>query len=233
MKKILILFLIIGLFFPSISSVLAARGFATASSQYLTASAVLTAVPISMACWYITNGVAFQNLINLGVSGSNDNRFSLLLTDSVKTVVRAQTRTTTNAIADTTATYSTGVWQHAAAVFTSAASRDVYLNGGNSANNTGNRTPAGVNETSLAVNSTLTESFLDGQLAECGIWNAALTAAEVASLADGVTPLQIRPNNLVFYAPLVRGDRDLVGGLTITAVNSPTVTAHTRVFRTR
>jgi hypothetical protein len=53
----------------------------------------------------------------------------------------------------------------------------------------------------------------DGRTAEVGIWNAALTAAEIASLAKGMTPDKIRPQSLVFYAPLVRDLIDVRGGL--------------------
>ena len=69
-----------------------------------------------------------------------------------------------------------------------------------------------------------------GSLAEVGIWNAALTADEVASLADGMTCNKIRPQSLVFYAPLVRDLIDVKGGLTITNNNSATVAAHPRVY---
>jgi hypothetical protein len=34
---------------------------------------------------------------------------------------------------------------------------------------------------------------MDGRIAEVGIWNAALTAAEIASLAKGMTCDKVRP----------------------------------------
>ena len=71
---------------------------------------------------------------------------------------------------------------------------------------------------------------LTGRIAEVGIWNAALTAAEVASLADGMTCDKVRPQSLVFYAPLVRDLIDVKGGLTITNNNTATVAAHPRVY---
>jgi len=66
--------------------------------------------------------------------------------------------------------------------------------------------------------------------AEVGIWNAALTAAEVAALAKGVTCDQIRPQSLVFYAPLVRDLVDQKGGLTITNNNGATIANHPRIY---
>ena len=73
-------------------------------------------------------------------------------------------------------------------------------------------------------------AFLDGRLAEVGIWNAALTAAEIASLAKGMTCDKIRPQNLVFYAPLVRDINDQKGGLTITNNNGAAVANHPRIY---
>jgi len=70
----------------------------------------------------------------------------------------------------------------------------------------------------------------DGQIAEAAVYNAALSAAEIASLANGMTCDKIRPQNLVFYAPLVRNLIDQKGGLTITNNNGATVANHPRVY---
>ena len=67
-------------------------------------------------------------------------------------------------------------------------------------------------------------------MAEVGVWNVALTAAEIASLAKGMTPDKIRPQNLVFYAPLVRNLIDQKGGLALTNNNGATVANHPRVY---
>jgi hypothetical protein len=71
---------------------------------------------------------------------------------------------------------------------------------------------------------------MTGQIAEVGIWNVALTDAEIASLADGMTCDKVRPQSLVFYAPLVRDLQDVRGGLTITNNNTATVAVHPRVY---
>jgi hypothetical protein len=69
-----------------------------------------------------------------------------------------------------------------------------------------------------------------GDAAEAGVWNKVLTAAEVASLADGFTCNKVRPDALVFYAPLIRELQDVKGGLTITNNNTATVANHPRVY---
>lgn len=73
-------------------------------------------------------------------------------------------------------------------------------------------------------------TLYDGLIAEVGIWNAALTPAEVASLAKGMTCDKIRPQNLAFYAPLVRDLNTQKGGLIITNNNGATVATHPRVY---
>jgi hypothetical protein len=65
---------------------------------------------------------------------------------------------------------------------------------------------------------------------EIGVWNAALTAAEIASIAKGMTCDKIRPQSLAFYAPLVRDLLDQKGGLAITNNNGATVATHPRVY---
>jgi len=68
-----------------------------------------------------------------------------------------------------------------------------------------------------------------GDYAELGMWQAALTAAEIASLAKGMTCAQVRPQSLVYYTPLVRDIQDIARGMTLTNTNS-TVANHPRVY---
>ena len=70
----------------------------------------------------------------------------------------------------------------------------------------------------------------DGEVAETAVYNAALSAAEIASLAKGMTCDKIRPQSLVFYAPLVRDLNDHKGGLAITNINGSTVANHPRIY---
>jgi hypothetical protein len=68
-----------------------------------------------------------------------------------------------------------------------------------------------------------------GDFAELGMWQASLTAAEIASLAKGMTCEKICPQSLVFYTPLIREIQDLARGMTLTDT-STTVAAHPRVY---
>jgi hypothetical protein len=50
------------------------------------------------------------------------------------------------------------------------------------------------------------------------------------SLSQGASPALVRPDNLAFYAPLIRDLQDLRGGLAITNNNGATVVDHPRIY---
>lgn len=81
-----------------------------------------------------------------------------------------------------------------------------------------------------AVASGAFSSYANALIAEVGIWNAALTAEEIASLANGMTCDKVRPQSLVFYAPLGRDLIDVKNGLTITNNNGTIVADHPRIY---
>jgi hypothetical protein len=214
-----------------------AYDFTAASSQYLTCSAPVTAGPVTISCWFNAKDVTTTgSLVSIGIaSGSNDVRFTLFHAGSVAgdPVRFFASNINPNALAnaDTTSGYTANTWNHACGVASSATSRTVYLNGGSQVTNTFSVAP--VNLTTLAIGSRFLSgygTYANALIAEVGIWNAALTAEEIASLADGMTCDKIRPQSLVFYAPLVRDLIDVKGGLTITNNNSATVANHPRVY---
>ena len=199
------------------------------TNQRLSASAPVTAAPLTVACWFRAANVTHDgSLITLVGSPGY---FALVAEGTVggDPVTISDNDTGPSAIARTTAGYSANTWTHACGVRNSTTSRTVYLNGGNSATNTSPKTPLNINACNIG-SFNAGALFLNGQMAEVGIWNAALTAAEVASLAKGMTCDKVRPQNLVFYAPLVRDLIDQKGGLTITNNNGATVATHPRVY---
>lgn len=98
-------------------------------------------------------------------------------------------------------------WMHAAAVFTSNSSRTIYLSNATPVTNT--LTIAVTNGYFLSLASTWATispaaNFFDGDIAEVGVWRAALTADEINSLSKGVSCRKIRPDSIFCYFPLVR-----------------------------
>jgi hypothetical protein len=206
--------------------------FTTASSQYLRVpSAVVTTTPLTMACWFNPNNTT-SNLALVCINGEIGaaDRYGLFALGGVAgDPLRADTNG--NFSAQTTVGFQASTWQHAAGVWPDTNSRTVYLNGGNSVTHTGLATPASLAATAIGARFSGSYGlFMAGLIAEVGIWNAALTAAEIASLAKGMTCDKVRPQSLVFYAPLVRDLIDAKGGLTITNNNTATVANHPRVY---
>lgn len=69
----------------------------------------------------------------------------------------------------------------------------------------------------------------DGMLAEFGVWDALLDAAEFKALGSGVSPLLIRPASLVCYIPMLRDSVDLKRGGTPT-ITGTAVQPHPRSY---
>ena len=96
----------------------------------------------------------------------------------------------------------------------SSTTANVYVDGSSVATATVGSIPAQTGMDRLGVGALVrgnVSGFYNGQAAEVGIWNVALTAAEIASLAKGMTCDKVRPQSLVFYAPLVRDLIDYKG----------------------
>jgi hypothetical protein len=68
------------------------------------------------------------------------------------------------------------------------------------------------------------KTVLDGDVSEAAIWNVELTEDELSKLRQGIKPIYIRPESLVFYAPLTSDNIiDYAGGnkmLTYTSNNA-------------
>jgi len=129
------------------------------------------------------------------------------------------------------------VWYHACGIEYASNSRAVFMNGANKGTNSTDLSPANADRLSIGVRGDSTPSgYMSGLLAEIALWNTDLTDAEVAILADGFSPLFVRPANLVAYWPLIgrySPEIDLVGGygMTLNSGDSgPVAAAHPRII---
>ncbi len=215
-----------------------ARLFDDASSEYLeNDSGIISDVPLTIAAWIYSDDIASADDQTIIFVGDKDatNAHWILRYDATEVgdFITARHRTsagTTEAIAGAV---TVNTWHHTAAVFASDTSRTAFFDGSagseDTASQTGSITPDRISIGRAGDSSP--DNYFSGRLAEAAVWDVALTATEIASLSKGYSPLFIRPQNLVFYAPLIRDeDLDRVGGLALTAFNTPTVAEHTRVF---
>lgn len=206
------------------------RAFSSGSSQHAeAASAPATAAPLTMACWFrtTTTSAGARTLMSLSASASSHTFQLYQHTTGLGlwmegTGANQDTADFSNAVAANT-------WAHAAAVVASSTSRDVYLNATSIASSSTSVVPASINTTSVGRRGTASPGdYMDGSIAEVGIWNVALTVAELAALAGGARVASIRRSALVFYAPLFGVDSpeaDLSGGnRDLTLTNGPTQT---------
>lgn len=214
-----------------------ARSFAGTSSQYLLSTAFASgAFPLTVACNFRTSVVAsssFQRVFTWQNSGSDVISSAIINYPSAGDIANQVYKGGTNALPHKSGVIA-NTWHHVAAISKST-SNTIYLDGaqGSSQSYTD---PGFTGMTYLYVGTTSGPTqYLSGQIAELGVWSVELTAAEIGALADGHTPLEIRPNALIAYYPFGGhyGNYDLdrwKNKYDLTPTNSPTWAEHPRVI---
>jgi hypothetical protein len=214
-----------------------ARLFDDVSSEYLEyGSGVLTAVPVTLACWAYVDDMTPGYLCLMGLcnSGSNTDSFTLFCVDDLGTnEMWARTAQAGWTEAESTSGFSTNTWFHACGVFSAVDSRAAYLNGGSKGTDSTSKTPSGINRTVIGrLTRPSAANYMSGRIAEAAIWNVALDDDEVAALGAGVCPLLVRPGDIIGYWPLggiydaADGDHDVVGGYNMTPYSGPSTADH-------
>jgi hypothetical protein len=209
-----------------------ARAFDDASSEYLAlGSVLLSSNPHTMAAWVNLNDGTNADTIMSLADTSSETQYDALVVDSSERVM-AQSRGNVQRQAVTAVTITLNTWQHVAGVWAGAADRTAYVNGGNAVQSTASVTQNAFDDCGIGIRFTSVPAEpTSGAIAEAAAWNVALTAAEIAILAAGFSPLFVRPASLVAYWPLIRDeDQDRVGGYDMTAFNTPTIAAHPPVI---
>lgn len=218
-----------------------ARGFDRSSDQYLMHGAgVVSGPPFTAVAWIypIDIGEVLYSIFSLGYSGNYYDNYQCEWRPGTPKIQIYVRNSGGYGVASTTAGPTPGQWNHVVARFSSTSAREVFLNGGNKGIGTGYRVPANLpNQTGIgcyARDPGQDWMQWNGQIAEVGIWNIALTDEEIAVLAAGYSPLFVRPQNLVAYWPLIRQgspvlNPDIVGRFNLNDYNWPTNEAHCRI----
>lgn len=182
-----------------------ARDFEASLTEFLeNASRLVADEPISMGGWFKTETVgSFAWILGEGRDGTVDhfNAISLDAANTISCVSQAGTAGG-GVFVSSAATVSVGVWFHAFAIFASPTDRRIFLNGVR-ANNAGDRNPV-IDRTTIGGrnNGGAHPTTFDGLIAEVGFWDDVLTDNEVLELAAGMSPIRVRPANLVGYPPI-------------------------------
>lgn len=215
-----------------------AYNFTAASQHHLTTpdtSSLDITGALTLCAWVKSSGsygTAARGVLTKYETATNNRSYGIAINSSGKITFLIGGGTGAFSVTGAT-TIGTG-WRHISGAFTPSAKSEVFLDGvTNGINSTDILTSLFSGTAPLAVGMISVSSVnncWDGQIAEAAVYNAALTAAEIASLAKGTTCDKIRPQSLVFYAPLVRDLQDTKGGLAITNNNGATVANHPRIY---
>lgn len=178
--------------------------FTGTSSQYAdVASSPVSSAPLTISAWAKSTGTS-GTIATLGYSGG-PSQVSLVFDGSRRLFTDVIGSTGTEVQTGVGTAVPSGVWTHVGTVVASATSITSYSGGTPSTTATTNFTGlSALNHLSIGAQWSwgAAASYLTGSVAEVGIWNVALSAAEMASLASGARPISIRPESLVFYSHL-------------------------------
>lgn len=209
-----------------------ARTFNGTNDSIEAASAPVTAVPLTLACWVNPTSTAARAALSIGVSAGQA-RFMIFINPTGFSVqASAVDSGGSSGVSNAAGSVPANQWSHAAAVFDSNTSRTAYFNGSAATPNTTSITPSGLNRMNIGARyAGGIGGYFPGAIAEVGVWNAALTADEIASLSKGFPCRLVRPSALVFYSRLIRNVMDIRNGVTLSELGTgTTVSEHPRII---
>ena len=178
------------------------------------ATGIVNGYPFSLVAWfYPTNTSSVQYLVSVG-SGEGNQQSLQIAGNVTNDPIRAESRGSTATSASITSSINFNTWNVAAAIFESATSRYVSINGSALTQDTTNSGISSPVYTRLGIGDIATpiqpNNFdprpLYGYLAHVTIYNSLLDASDCAALI-GVNPALIRRQNVVAYFPLVNSGK--------------------------
>jgi len=209
-----------------------ACNFAQGDGDRLTFDSPIASPPVTLSVQFRRDGVAtFVKTLVVLISSTLNRDIALRLTNS-NALAAIFTHNSGTGTATSASTIPSNTWTHGALrvevtggnYYTVA----VFANGVKTVGTSGSFTQDAI--AFGAIGSTFGSFTYGGDIADVGIWSSALSDAEIISLSKGVSCSKVRPQNLAFYAPLIRNLRDIRNNRTLTAVNSPTVSNHPRIY---
>ena len=132
-------------------------------------------------------------------------------------------RTEVNSFANSATAYPANEWFSAAAVFTSATSRQAFLNGIGGAINTDSATPDTIPDRmgiGVLWHNAAWSYGIYGQMDFAAIWSRALSASEVAELSYDPYALVRPPSTMTLFAGMGGGVPPVATGYNLTQLGS-------------
>jgi hypothetical protein len=156
------------------------------TGDYVTASPVSTALPVTMCAWFKLGTTGTFNIVSLGDNTIN-NYIDLRVTSTRLSTYLKAGGVSTNKDSSTVASM-VGSWHHGCGVYT-ASTIQVYLDGNaNLVPVSHALVPTGIIETKIGRLSGSTAYDFNGDLDEVRIYNRALSADEISKLYQTTTP---------------------------------------------
>lgn len=208
--------------------------YGASNGHYKTGLTALSA-PLTMSAWLKLDALSAASAIAFQLSGGTWVTYWFVWDTSIDKWYFGGRNGGTDFRAQQTSTAGTD-WMHMVGVAASSTSRKLFINGVEEAENTssvpisctvlsvGFRTDGAVPSSGGA--------YFAGQVADAAVWTSALTAAQVASLAAGASPLVVAPADLRLYAPLRNGSGvDLKAATALSSYGTPTAgVSHPRLY---
>ena len=193
------------------------------SSDYAYCNAVYTLMPFTLACrCYLTSTAAPAVCMSIEKSGS----YHKIGYAGAGKAHAASYDGSNYGVATTVRGFTTNNWHSLVGVFNSTTDRDVYFNAV-TVNNTTFVKPSLIGGIDYFGSFNGVAAYWPGNLCEFAMWKVALNQNNVSTLNKGFCPLFVRPEQLVFYAPLIRDKTDCIGGVQLAVGGSPSVVEHT------
>lgn len=206
--------------------------FAGSASSYIVGSPPLTGPPLSISLWYKSDTADSGAIIALDTA-SGTQRMQVQIDRTLNQAARFAVVNNNGSSASTfEGSLVSNTWYHTVAVTASNSQRLVYFNGEPGVENTEVRLATTINNLHIGTRWSISRGYsFDGQVQDVGIWNKVLSQEEVLMLSKGFPPNKVRPQNLVFYAPLITDVNDIVGGGVLTKVGVTLEPNPKRIFR--
>ena len=206
--------------------------FTLANSEYLEIdSNLLNTETFTWAAWCFPDALSFATVLWSGNKDDASEFHTLLQTTSDPAHFRAFSTVGTNRHSTSNTDFAQSTWGHVIGEHASTSSRACYVDGGADTANTNTVTGVNAATNRFSVGRRGDSSptlYYDGRIAEIGIWSVSLSSASRTQLAAGFSPLLVEPASLLHYWPLknISDLTDRVGGVTLTAFNTPTTANH-------
>lgn len=197
--------------------------FDGADDTLYTSTLPVGALPFTILAWIKepTLQSAADVVVNIGESGGGNNYLRLNVNASNQVAATQDAAGAASSSTYTATAISADTWHCAVAVFTSDSSRTVYLDGNAATTQTTTRSTswASIDRLNIGASGPLAADF-NGLIGHVAVWDVALSAGNITSLAGGANPLTIDPTNLIAYWPLTADVNDVVGTNHLTVVNN-------------